>query len=241
MNMRRDAMSILCNHSGVSPSVIPIENYVHETVMLGIGHLEEAGPRQTFDLWTNYPVVLCELLAVLYLSSLFEQHSWTTTQARITEALCTTHHFSLGFKFEEVVLLVLLHMFGGEARPLSDAFHSDQPWASRKVTLVSLKHRLDGGIKSSPVSWITGSSDHFGSKATSPAEILEFLDNPNGKCFLISDNHMGPGLWCFLQDETNKELILLVLHRNIPERLTSEIWLRALDSGTPEVLYQVKY
>jgi hypothetical protein len=55
--------------------------------------------------------------------------------------------------------MIILQMFGGEPRALSDAFHTDWPCGSRKVILVSLKRR--------PVSWTKGSSDRLGIKATS--------------------------------------------------------------------------
>jgi hypothetical protein len=167
---------------GGQATSLPIEGGMHETVVLGIGHLEKIGPSQTLDPKINYPVYLCEPLVVLYLSSVLEKHSWTTNQAWITDAFRTARNSSsLGFVFEEAVLLVLLQMFGGKTRALSDAFHCNQPWGSRKVTLVALKCRVDGVMQSCPVSWTSGSSDPLGFKAISPTDVFKFLNNPDGK------------------------------------------------------------
>jgi hypothetical protein len=180
---------------------IPIERDLHEIVALGIGHLEKIGLAHMLDPSVNYPVYLCEPLVVLYLCSVFEKHSWSRKQAWIANAFRVARNsLSLVFVFEEAMLLVLLQMFGGKPRALSDAFHCNQPWGLRKVTLVSLKRRVDGVMQSSPVSWTSGSSDRFGFKATSPTDVLQFLNNPDGKYFLFPDNHMGPDLLCFLQD-----------------------------------------
>ena len=39
---------------------------MHETIALGIGHLDAIGPGQTIE--KDYPVYLCEPLVVLHLS-----------------------------------------------------------------------------------------------------------------------------------------------------------------------------
>jgi hypothetical protein len=122
--------------------------------------------------------------------------------------------------FEEAVLMIILQMFGGEPRALSDAFHTDQPWGSRKVVLVSLKRRADGEMYSCPVSWTSGSSDRLGFKATSPTQVIEFLNNPDGKCFLFPDTHMGPDLSWFFQDWETKELIFANGQGKLSETLT---------------------
>ena len=223
---------------GSQATSIPIAHDMHETVALGIGHLERAGPIQTLDPKINYPVYLCEPLMVLYLSSVFERYSWTRKQAWIANAFRTArNNLSLGYAFEEVALLVLLQMFGGKPRSLSDAFHCNQPWGSRKATLVSMKRTADGIMQSCPISWTSGSSDRFGFNATSPADVLKFLNNPDGKCFLFPDNHMGPDLLCFLQDEETKELILLALQAKIAMSFDAQTWLSALDSVTPQFIY----
>jgi len=213
---------------------------MHETVALGIGHLEKTGPTQTLDPKINYPVYLCEPLIVLYLSSIFENYAWTRKQVWIANAFRTARNSSsLGFVFEEVVLLVLSQMFGGKPRALSDAFNCNQPWGSRKVTLVSLKRRSDGVMQSCPVSWTSGSSDRLGFKATSPTDVLNFLNNPDGKCFLFPDNHIGPDILYFLQDEETKELIILALQAKISTSLNARAWRSALDSTTPQFFYTV--
>jgi hypothetical protein len=121
-------------------------------------------------------------------------------------------------------------MFGGQERPLSDAFDTDQPWGSRLVTLVSLKRREDGHMQSCPVSWSSGSSDRLGYRATSPDDVVRFLNNPDGKCFLFPDVHMGPDLLCFFQDVETKELICKMSLTKTSKILDTEISLRALES-----------
>jgi hypothetical protein len=147
---------------------------------------------------------------------------------------------SLGFIFEEAVLMILLQMFGGEPRVLSDAFHTDQPWGSRRVILVSLKRRADGEMESCPVSWTSGSSDRLGFKATSPAQVIEFLNNPDGKCFLFPDTHMGPDLSWFFQDWETKELIFVNAQGKFSETLAPAKWQRTLQTVNPEFFYTVK-
>lgn len=221
---------------GSETTVLPIEGYMHETVMLGIGHLEKIGPRETLD--GNYPVYLCEPLVVLCLSSIFEKHPWTMNHAWITDAVRTAcNGSSLGFVFEEAVLLVLLQEFGGKLRALSDIFHCNQPWGLRKVTLVSLKRGDNGLMLCCPVSWTSGSSDRLGFRATSPTDVLNWLNNPNGKCFIFPDTHMGPDLLFFLQDEETKELILGAVQARIVQRLDTRAWLSTLDSVTLQYFY----
>jgi len=217
---------------------IRINADLHRTIAAGIGHLKEVGPDQTFDTATIYPVYLCEPLVVLYLSSVLSKRKDTTTEAWISDAALTaSNNSSVGFVLEEAVLLLLLQMFGGKERALSDVFDTDQPWGSRKVTLVSLKRRIDGQMQSCAVSWTSGSSDRLGYKATSPDEVVKFLNNPDGKCFLFPDIHMGPDLLCFLQDVETKELILLVLQSKSSKVLAADICLRALESVDPEFFY----
>ena len=113
-------------------------------IALGIGHLDQISPHQTFDEKATYPVYLCEPLVVLHLSSLLSEFPSTTTTAWITDAArITPNNSSLGFVLEEAILLVLLEMFGGKEYILSDAFYTDQPWGMRKATLVSLRHGSD--------------------------------------------------------------------------------------------------
>jgi hypothetical protein len=243
---------------GSQSTPIRINGDMHQTITAGIGHLRKAEPAQSvstprletpeavMDLraHTNdpvYPVYLCEPLVVLYLSSIFARLPETTIPNWVADAARASRSpSSLGLILEEALLVVLTQMFGGEARPLSDVFHTDQPWGSRKVTLVSLKRRVDGEMQSCPVSWTSGSSDRLGYKAVSPEDVIKFLNNPDGKCFLFPDNHMGPDLSCFFQDAETKELILLVLQSKLSQTLKAEIFVRALDSVNPQFFYTVK-
>jgi len=246
---------------GSQSTPIHINGDMHRTITAGIGHLHTAEPAQwvstprletpeaVMDLQqprahTNdpvYPVYLCEPLVVLYLSSIFARRPETTISNWVADATRTSRSSSsLGLILEEALLVVLTQMFGGEARALSDVFHTDQPWGSRKVTLVSLKCRVDGEMQSCPVSWTSGSSDRLGYKATSPEDVIRFLNNPDGKCFLFPDNHMGPDLSCFFQDMETKELMLLVLQIKLSQTLKAHIFLRALDSVNPQFFYMVK-
>jgi len=70
-----------------------------------------------------YPVYLCEPLIVLNLSSIFARRSETTIQTWIGNASRTSRgSSSLGLTLKEALLVVLLQMFGGEPRALSDNF-----------------------------------------------------------------------------------------------------------------------
>jgi hypothetical protein len=190
----------------------------------------------------NYPVYIDEPLVVLALSSLFEQQPWSTRRNWIVRSFRTSRNApSSGFIFEEVMLLVLMEHFGGKFTALGDIFHfsPSSPLASRKVTLVALRRIAEGIHQCCPVSWNTGSSDRFGFKAKSPANVVEFLNDPKGKPFLFPDNHMGPDLTCFLQDERTKELILVVLQAKLHKDLDAGTWQKALTSVEPEFFYTI--
>jgi len=226
---------------GSQTTLIPIEADMHELVALGIGNLAKVEPSRTLDPTKHYPVYLCEPLVVLYLSSVFDKHPRTRKQAWISDAFHGARNpSSLGFIFKEAVLLILLESFGDKIGALSDIFHCNQPWCLRTVTLVSLKRRVDGFMQCCPVSWSSGSSDRLGYKAKSPTDVLDFLNNPDGKCFIFPDNHMGPDLLCFLQDEETKELILVALQAKISQSLDMGAWRSALDSITPRFFYTCK-
>ncbi len=224
---------------GSQTTSFPVKGNVHELIASGIGHLQEVEPSRTLDPKKNYPVYLCEPLVVLYLSSVFDRYPHTKKEAWIAEAFRTARDpQSSGIIFEEAVLLVLLEKFGGKSCALSDVFYCNQPWGSRKVTLVSLKRTADGSMQCCPVSWTSGSSDRLGFKAASPKDVLEFLNNPDGKCFLFPDTHMSPDLMCFLQDEETKELILVAVQaRFIFPSLKVSDWLSAIETVTPEFFY----
>jgi hypothetical protein len=63
------------------------------------------------------------------------------------------------------------------------------------------------------------------------------LDNPDGKIFLFPDNHMGPDLLCFVQDEETGELILLAMQAKVSPKISSETWISAVNSVTPNFFY----
>ena len=216
---------------------LPIEGDKNELVASGVGHVEELGIAQRMDPEINYPVYLCEPLVVLYLSSVFGRYS-SRKQAWIANTFRTAGNASsLAFTVEEATLLVLLQMFGSKPCALSEVFHCTPPWGSRKVTLVSLKRGVDGVMQSYPVTWTSGSSDRLGYKATSPIDVLKFFNDPDGICFLFPNNHMGPDLLCFLQDEETKELTLVGLQTKTSVSLDEEAWLPALDSVMPQLFY----
>jgi hypothetical protein len=91
-----------------------------------------------------------------------------------------------------------------------------------------------------PVSWNSGSSDRLGYKASDPADVIKFLNNPDGKCFLFPDTHMGPDLSCFFQDVVTKELIFLSLQSKLSKKLSAEASLRALESVNSDFFYNVE-
>jgi len=218
-----------------------VEGHMHDVIALGVGHLKTDIPNE-WDPKMSYPVVIDEPLAVLALSSLFERQTWSKRRHWIVDSLRTSRNASSsGFILEEVMLLVLMEHFGGKFTALGDVFHFSQPspLASRKVTLVALKRTAEGDMQCCPASWNTGASDRFGFKAKSPADVIKFLNNPKGKPFLFPDNHMGPDLACFLQDEQTKELILFVLQSKITEVLDAGTWQRALESTDPEFFYTI--
>lgn len=217
---------------------IPIEHNMHEMIGLGVGHLT-AIPQQ-FDPGTNYPVYIDEPLMVLSLSLLFDSHDWTTRKQWITNSFRAARDRSaLGVMFEEMALLVVMENFGGKSTALGDVFLCKQPsLGSRKVTLVSLTRDADHNMRCCPVSWNAGSSDRLGFKAQSPTDVLEFFQDPNGKAFLFPDNHMGPDIIFFVQDEVTKELILMALQSNL-KAVKLQTWLAAINSVTPKFFYTV--
>jgi len=217
---------------------IPIECDMHDIIALGVGFLDKMASTRKFDPNATHLVYISEPLVVLSLSSLFEQHSWTTRKAWMVRSFrIAPNKSSLGFAFEGGPLCVLMEIFGGKFSPLADAFHCSESLGSRRATLVSLKRGADGVMQSHPVSWNAGSSDRFGLKARSPADVLTFLDNPDGKAFLFPDTHMGPDLLCFLQDEKTKELIVLALQDKTTPRLDARTWQSAIISVTPQFFY----
>jgi len=219
------------------PSLIPIKKEMHHLIALGVGHLDTIVPTTKFDPDTNYPVYICEPLIVLSLSSLFEEHSWTTRKTWITNSIRTTHNqSSLGYMLKHLTLLVLVENFGGKFTPLRDVFHfgkSSSSLGSRKVTLVLLQWSANDVMCCCSVSWKTGSSNCFGFKAESPTDILKYLKDPNGKAFLFPDTHLGPDLMWFFQDQETGELIVAFAQNKVSKELDSEAWIWAVDSVMP--------
>jgi len=117
----------------------------------------------------------------------------------------------LGHVLETALPLVIMETFGGKFNALKEAFtfKTGSILGSRRVTLVCLKRMASGKMQICPVSWNElGSSDRLGLKAKTPADVVDFFKNPDGKIFLFPDNHMHPDLSWIFQDEETKELIL---------------------------------
>jgi len=166
---------------------------------------------------------------------LFKHHSWTARKSWINNAIHNAHNnASLRFVF---ALFVLMELFGGKFSTLGNAFHCDESLEQRRVTLVSLKAGADGVLQSYPVSWNTGMSDHIGFKARSPADVLAFWNDPDGKEFVFPDTNMGPDLMFFLQDETTKKLINGAEKIKSQRTLDVETWHNAVISTMPQFFY----
>jgi hypothetical protein len=225
---------------GSQPSALDYS--MHEIIALGVGHLESVVPSREFNPDLNYPVYITEPLVILSLSSLFEQRVWTTWHKWMSSSLYNApSKSSLGFTFEEVMLLVLMDKFGGKFTALGEVFNF-KPLSSlglREVTLVSLMRRPDGVMSCCDVSWHKGSSDCLGFKANSVADVISFFQNPKGKAFLFPHAQMGPDLIAFFQDNGTKELILLALQCKTTPALDAETWLGAINSVTPDFFYTI--
>lgn len=195
---------------------IPVEGNMHQAISLGVGHLERVDSDRVLGTNLNYPVYISEPLMILALSSVFESQPLSSRITWISNACCAARNKpSLGYVLEEVVLLVIVEHFGGKATPLQDVFHVEPlSWGSRKVSLVSLVER-NGVMQCTPASWTKRSSDRLGLKAESPRDVLAFLKDPQGRTFLLPDDHMGPDLLCFLQDTDTKDLIILLLQTKL--------------------------
>ena len=115
---------------GSQPTTIRIEGDMHQTIASGIGHLKLIKPDRLLDTKDIYFAYLCEPLVVLYLSSTFAQRQETTNLSWLTDATFTArNNSSLGFMFEEAVLMIILQMFGGD---LSWFF---QDWETKELIL----------------------------------------------------------------------------------------------------------
>jgi hypothetical protein len=217
-----------------------IENNMHTIIALGIGFLDNQARTQVFDSSVDHPVYISEPLVVLSLMSLFQKHVYMSRNTWFATAFSLSRTPSpLGFVYEEAALCALVEAFGSQAAELGKAFLCGPSLMSRKVSLVSLKSTANGNVQAFPVSWTSGTSDRFGFKAQSPKDVLDFLDNPQGKAFVFPDTHMGPDLLCFLQDEETKELILVALLAKGSKSLTTSTWLSALSSVNPKLFYSV--
>jgi len=106
---------------------IPIECDMHDIIALGVGFLDKMASTRKFDPNATHLVYISEPLVVLSLSSLFEQHSWTTRKAWMVRSFrIAPNKSSLGFAFEGGPLCVLMEIFGGKFSPLADAFHCSE-------------------------------------------------------------------------------------------------------------------
>ena len=218
-----------------------IEDHMQGMISRGVGHLVVVAGRISSPK-LNYPMHIAEPLTILSLSTIFEQQPWTHRKKWITNAMRTAPDKpSFGITYEEMIILLLMENFGGKFTRLGDVFHfaAKSSLGSREVTLVSLMRRADGVMLSCEASWSTGSSDRFGFKAQSPANVLDFLNDPKGKPFLLPDNHMGPDVICFLQDKKTQELILLILQSKTKQNLDTKTWLEAIYSVNPEFFYTI--
>ncbi|KAF8493641.1 hypothetical protein BU17DRAFT_59568 [Hysterangium stoloniferum] len=214
---------------------------MHEIIACGIGFLDKKTSAWEFKADENYPVYISEPLVVLSLSSLFQKQSHTMRETWMANAFRSARTTSsLGYMFDQAILLVLMETFGGKFTPFSDAFHCSESLGSRKVTLVALKRGADNIMQCSPVSWKAGNSDRLGVKASSSKDVLAFLHDPDGKPFLLPDIHMGPDVLCTVQDEETKELIILAVQAKVSPRLDAGKWRGAIDSVTPEFFYTVQ-
>ena len=208
---------------GSEVTSISIEDNMQEMIALGVGFLTEMSSILK-DSDVNLPVYISEPLVVLSLRSIFETQRWTTMTS------------TLGYVLETALPLVLMETFGGKFSPLEEVFDcGSKSLGLRRVTLVSLKRVASGELQTCPISWNEGSSDRLGLKAKTPAHVLKFFDNPDGKIFLFPDNHMRPDLAWFLQDEETKELILCFDQSNIT--LDAKAWKKAIEALTPQLFY----
>jgi len=218
-----------------------IENLMHDIIGFGIGHLARITADETFDANINYPVYIDEPLIILYLRCLFEKWPWTSRKMWLSHMLSSApNKSSIGYIFEDLVLMVLMEKFGGKFTALSDVFKFPQASTleSRKVRLVSLRRDADGVMRCCPVSWRAGSSDRIGFTAEAPADVLEFLKDPRGKNALFPDANCGPDVIATFQDEETNELINASCQMKVQD-LKIETWLKALESVTPEYFYTV--
>ncbi|KAF8512020.1 hypothetical protein BU17DRAFT_96669 [Hysterangium stoloniferum] len=226
---------------GSEPTAITNKNHMHDMIAWGLGVLDKTMNPWKFKAYKNYPVSISEPLVILSLRSFFQKYSHTMMETWMASAFHSAHNASsLGYIFEEAILLMLMDTFGGEYKPLSHAFHCSESLGSRKVTLVTLKRGADDTMQCYPVSWKTGNSDRLGLKASSPENILAFLHNPDGKPFLLPNTHMGPDVLCTLQDKETKELIILAVQAKVLPTLNSQKWRDAIISVTPKFFYTLE-
>ena len=94
---------------GSQPTAIRIEGDKHQMIASGIGHLKMIELDRLLDTKDNYFAYLCEPLVVLHLSSTFAQRRETTNLSWLSDATFTARkNSSLGFVFEEAVLMIIL-------------------------------------------------------------------------------------------------------------------------------------
>jgi hypothetical protein len=217
------------------------ERNMHDMITtLGVGVLDKITGIRTFDPdVTRHSVHISEPLVFLSLSSLVEKQNSMLRKNWMVRSFCTAVNCSsLGFVLEEALLLVLMEHFGGKSSRLADVFHCSEKLGSMKFTLVSLRRVAGNVMQSCPVSWDEG-SDRLCIKAQSPTDVLNFLEDPDGKAFLFPDTYMGSDLLCVLQNTETRELILVAIQSKLTPNLVAEIWQKALNFVTPELFYTV--
>src|SRR3984957_12748109 len=225
---------------GSEPTMIPIEDAVHELIERGVGNLQWPSATK-FNANANYPIYIDEPLIILCLSSILQEHSWSQRNTWIANSFSAAPNQSATGSAFEMLALVLMEKFGGRITALGDVFYgTESSLLSRKVTLVALRRGSSDIMECCQVSGNSGSSDRLSFKANSPNDVLSFLQNPLGKPFLFPDIHMGPDLACFLLDEETKELILLLVQLGLGKDLTAATSIQAVDSVTPELFYTIK-
>jgi hypothetical protein len=213
---------------------------MREIISLGVGHLKALKDDEPFNSSLSVPVYIAEPAMILSLGTLFETQPQMQRKSRMANLFCSATNSSMrGYVYESLVLLVLMEQFGGKFTALGDVFHikpSESHLESKKATLVALRRTSNNDMSYCQASFTSGASDRYGFKAKSPADVLDFFHDPRGRPFLLPDDHMGPDLAGFLQDETG-ELILVLVQDKIKPVLDPGTWLAATASTRPDFFY----
>lgn len=221
-------------------SHITRDDEMHKLIDLGVGQLRTLEGTRKDNISQNFSVYIGEPLIILYLSTRFQEQGWTTRWECFSHAILSApSRPAIGFLFEEVIMYLLMDVFGGKSIPLEKVFHFPEgsPLGGRNVELVAGRQVGLDSMSVAKTSWLTGSSDGFGFKAKSTADALAFLRDPKGKPFLFPDNYMGPDLLCLLRDTESEELMVLLVQAKVQKQLDTKTWMKALESINPEYFY----